>query len=191
VSVHSLSIVAFPLGILFFLISLYVIYKAYKNKRIQENSFWIALFVFSVLFAIMTTLGRGSISFEYTDRSRYTSFTSLMILSMIMMFYDVFNVTKKIHEKKLFKLLFFGLIVFAIGLDAIGIGFGFYQKRIRQEAKEIVLDYKNKSDDELYTMCGGCGCAPCKWCEGDFEKMVRDNSFFLEENHYSVFGKSK
>jgi hypothetical protein len=192
ISVHSLSILAFPLGVLLFAVSIYVIYKIFKNKRLQENSFWIALFIYSILFSIMTTLGRGTISFEYTDRSRYTSFTSLMTISMFVMFYDVFRHSINIFEKKIFKLVFIGLLVLAIGLNAIGLAFGFYEKKERLKIKEIVLNYKTKSDKELFAICVGCSSGkPCYWCENEFVNMVKENCFFLEKNHYNAFIQSK
>jgi hypothetical protein len=192
ISVHSMSILAFPLGILLFSISIYVIYKIYRNKRLQENSFWIAIYIYSILFSIMITMGRGPISFEYTDRSRYTSFTALMIISMFVMFYDVFCHSVKIFKKKIFKLIFMCLFILAIGLNAIGLAFGFYQKKERLKVKEIVLNYKNKSDKEIFTLCTGCSSSStCYWCENEFVNMVKENCSFLEKKHYNVFKESK
>jgi len=189
ISVHSLSVAAFPLGILLFSISVYAIYKIYKNKRLKENSFWIAIYIYSIIFALMISMGRGIFSFEYTDRSRYTSFTMLMIISMFAMLYDVFIHSVKINEKKIFKLVFWCLLSLSIGLNAIGVGFGFYQKHERQKVKEIVLNYKSKSDKELLTLCPWC--SNCIWCENEFIEMVKEDCSFLEKNHYNVFKKSK
>jgi hypothetical protein len=138
----------------------------------------------------MTTMGRGTISFEYTDRSRYTSFTSLMTISMFVMFYDVFRHSINIFEKYIFKHVFIGLLVLAIGLNAIGLAFGFYEKKERLKVKEIVLNYKTKSDKEIFTLCPWCG-PPCYWCENEFVNMVKDNCSFLEKNHYNAFIQSK
>jgi hypothetical protein len=80
----------------------------------------------------------------------------------------------------------------AIGLNAIGLAFGFYEKKERLKIKEIVLNYKTKSDKELFAICVGCSSGkPCYWCENEFVNMVKENCFFLEKNHYNAFIQSK
>lgn len=185
-SVHWLSIIAFPIGIIIFLISLFVLYKAYKNKRLKENSFWIALYVFSMMFSLITTIGRCPIYFEYTDRARYTIFTSLFVISTFMLFYDNYHISPKKTEKKIFNVFFICLVLLAIELNAIGVAFGFYEKKEKGIFKEIVLNYKNqpvsKGVQKMHTWWSN---------EPQFLGMVDESVLFLEQNHYNVFAEKK
>jgi ABC-2 type transport system permease protein len=182
-SVHSLSIIAFPIGVILFFISIFVLYKTYKNKRLNENSFWIAVYTFSLLFSLLTTLGRCPVSFEYTDRSRYTIFTVLLIISTFMMFYDNYRIAVNSNEKKLFRFFFWGIFVLAVELNAIGLMFGIKEKKEREKIKEIVLNYKTVPLDRLKET------EP--WLDDSFICMIKELAPFVEENHYNVFEKKK
>ena len=184
-SVHSLSIIAFPIGIFIFSISIFVLFKTYSNKRLKENGFWVAIYVFSMMFLIITTIGRSPIAFEYTDRARYTIFSSLFILSAFMMFYDNYRVSTIRYEKKTFQFFFVFLILLALELNAIGIAFGIKEKREKKHFTEVVLNYKNKPVSigikNMY-----------KWCTDTvFLNMVDKSVPYIEKNHYNIFAETK
>jgi ABC-2 type transport system permease protein len=183
-SVHSLSIIALPIGIVLFSVSGFVLYKAYKNKRLEQNSFWIALYIYSVLFAILTTIGRCPIAFEYSDRARYTIFTSLMSVSTFMLFYDAYLHSSNEKENKLFAFFFYGLLFLGIELNAIGIVFGVQQKKEREEMKAITLNYKKAPlGPEIKKIV--------PWVDSNFVRMVNESVPFVDSNHYNVFAKKK
>jgi hypothetical protein len=184
-SVHSLSIIAFPIGIIIFLISIFVLYRTYRNRRLRENSFWIALYVFSLMFSIITTIGRSPHAFEYTDRARYTIFTSLLTLSAFIMFYDNYRISSKRNEDKLFQFFAMGLILLALELNAIGLAFGIKEKGGREKFREVVLNYKTQSvSNELKN--------EQQWIsDPEFLNMVDQSVPFLDKNHYNVFINKK
>ncbi len=184
-SVHSLSIIAFPIGIIIFSISIFVLYKTYRNRRLKENSFWIALYVFSLMFSIITTIGRSPHAFEYTDRARYTIFTSLLILSTFIMFYDNYRISSNRKENKLFQFFAVGLILLALELNAIGLAFGIKEKGEREKFRDVVLNYKTQSvSTELKK--------EQQWIsDPGFLNMVDGSIPFLDKNHYNAFIEKK
>jgi hypothetical protein len=184
-SVHALSIIAFPIGIIIFIISIFVLYKSYKNKRLKENSFWIALYVFSMMFSLITTIGRSPINFEYTDRARYTIFTSLFIISTFMLFYDYYINSTKDTGRKIFNIYFACMILLALELNAIGFAFGIRDRKEKEIFKQVVLDYKHQS------VRNGIQAAQ-SWCNNpEFLNMVDESVPFVEQNHYNVFADKK
>jgi hypothetical protein len=183
-SVHSLSIIALPIGVALFSVSVFALYKAYKNKRLAENSFWIALYSYSSLFAILTTVGRCPISFEYSDRARYTIFTSLMSISTFILFYDNYLHSSNQKENKLFKVFFYSLLLLNLELSAIGIVFGVQQKKEREKMKEITLNYKTTPPGpEIKKII--------PWVDSTFVRMVNESVPFVDSNHYNVFSNKK
>ncbi|HEY4787233.1 MAG TPA: hypothetical protein VIH57_14340 [Bacteroidales bacterium] len=183
ISVHSLSIIAFPIGLLLFLISIYVFYNIYKNNRWSANKFWIGIYTFSFLFSVLTTIGRCPIAFEYTDRSRYTIFTSLLVISTFVMFLDCYRVSIARYGVKIFKFFFVLLLILGVGLDAIGIAFGVKQKQEREKIRLTILNYK---EEKFMTELKGS----CAWCDNNFFSEIIEYTPFLEENHYNVFTKN-
>jgi hypothetical protein len=180
-SIHSLSIVAFPAGIALFAGSVFILHKTWKDKRLDDNSFWIALYVFSVLFALLTTLGRCPITFEYTDRSRYTVFTALFIVSTFMLFYDSYRLSSIRKERRLLNGFFLFLVLLAVELNAIGLVFGVNQKKQREIIKETVLNYKTRPMDDLKKID--------PWLDDKFIRDIKESIPFIEKNHYNVFSE--
>lgn len=184
-SVHSLSIIAFPIGIVIFSVSIFALLKAYKNKRLKENSFWIALSVFSIMFSLITTIGRSPTGFDFTDRARYTIFTSLFVISTFMLFYDYYITSAKETGRKIFRVYFACMILLALELNAIGFAFGIRDKNEKETFKQVVLDYKHQS------VRNGIQAAQ-SWCNNpEFLNMVDESVPFIEQNQYNVFAEKK
>lgn len=181
-SVHSLSIIALPIGIALFSASVYILFKTYKNKRLTENSFWIALYTFSLLFALINTLGRSPIAFEYTDRARYTIFTSLLSISTFMLFYDDYVNSNK--QSKIFGIAFFCFLLLGLELSAVGVAYGFYQRNQELKMVNVILNYKTQpAGEEMKKMY--------PWVNDEFVKMVDESVPYVDSNHYNLFAEKK
>jgi hypothetical protein len=183
-SVHQLSVIALPIGILIFSVSVYALYKTLKNNRVKENSFWVSLFIYSLLFAALTTIGRCPIAFEYSDRARYTIFTCILSISTFVLLYDNYIHSAQEKEKKIFNLIFYSFILLTLELNAVGIAYGVYQKKQSIKMREIVLNYKTKPlGEEIKKMY--------PWVDSTFVQMVNESAPYVEENHYNVFAEKK
>ena len=177
-SVHFLSKFAFIIGSVLFSVSVYIFYKAYKMNRLANNSFWVAIYVFSILFAVLTTLGRFELSFEFSDRARYTIFTNLYIIATFCVAYDLFN--NRNFNNKFFKLLFISLVLLAIELNGIGIFHGYMTKTERKLIKEVVLNYQTTPVSQGLKNISS-------WLPDKYLVIVDEVTPFLDENHFNAF----
>ncbi len=180
-SIKWLSTFAFFIGTTILLVSLFAIYQAYKNKKLTDNSFWLATYVFSMLFALITSIGRAPMDFGFTDRSRYTTFTMLITVSTFMLLYDYYRTKPKMLDKYIIKIFFYCLIILSIELNAVGLVYGYLNKKSRLQSKEIVLNYKTRSLNELQELDA--------WLPDEFIEEVKKAAPFVEQNEYNVFKK--
>lgn len=86
-----LSVVAKPgavfilgliISVLFITISWYI-FKHFPEEFRENLTPWVCLGIFAILFAIMTTIGRGALPIEFARISRYTTNSLLLIVAFI------------------------------------------------------------------------------------------------------------
>lgn len=77
---------AFIVGLLicvFFITTSWYIFKHFRLEFRQNLTPWVCLGIFSSLFAVMTTIGRGALPIEFAMISRYTTNSLLLIVAFI------------------------------------------------------------------------------------------------------------
>jgi hypothetical protein len=178
-SIKWLSILALPLGILLFSTFIFSLYKCLANKRLYQNKFWISLAIFSLLFAVLTTLGRAPFTFEYTDRSRYTTFTALFVVATFMLSFDAYQYTRVSKLSRFYQIFFVLLMGLSIGLNGIGLVFGYMQKVKRDELRAVLIEDQSNVSIEMKRLD--------PWLTDTFLQEVNDVIPYIEEHKYNVY----
>ena len=157
--------------------------RLYQLRRLKYNSFWLALFAYSLLMALQTTLGRVPLDFMYVEKPRYTTFVSMMLVSTVVMFADIFRFSNYNFDRTLFRLYAVAVIALAAVMTWDGWRNGAIFRQQRLEYRDIVYRHQEASYEEIKTMC--------RWCDSTFVPMVRSDAAFLEQHRYNLFAEKQ
>ncbi|MGB9176212.1 MAG: hypothetical protein WCB46_05685 [Methanoregula sp.] len=142
---------AILVGILFFFILGFTLYRAYGIGIIRANAGIIALIVFALLSEVMVTAGRGGFGIIQTTTSRYVTFTVFGIIGTYLLFINLkeFCCKDDLWLKRVFCL--FCILILAGIIIGMGEGLVLGEKtRVqRQEMREILISYPTASDSSL------------------------------------------
>jgi hypothetical protein len=170
---------AFSGGLLLVCLLITVLLLVYESGRLKENSFWVALLLFSLLSLMAITVARSMLANEqvpYTQAidSRYAIFSTLAVVSVYAMFVTLaWGERSQVVTALLGSVL--GLVLLSISTSyLLGITVGEATKTYREELAEILLDYKSEPDEALAKF-------------GDNPKRIREYAPFLERRNYNVF----
>jgi hypothetical protein len=149
-----------------------------KNGRLKENSFWVALLLFSLLSLMAITVGRSGLSDQLwvgAMQSRYAVFSILTVVSIYTVFVKLaWEIRSRVTIAFLVVLL--GLVLPSIPTSyLLGLNRGEATKAYREETQQIILNYKSQPD-ELPKL----GVRP---------KDIEPYLPFLERNNYNVFAE--
>ncbi len=164
------------IGTVIFLILFLSLFLLYKNKRIQENSFWITMAAYSLFIVLSISIGRSGFTTEQALVSRYTTFTIPFLIGLYAILIDLKNYKKSFSVKCLYSFLVFIMIFGLFFSYKCGVDEGIRIKKERDYLAAALLNYKEASDEDL----GRIYPVP---------EEVRQSSSFLEEYNYSLFSK--
>jgi hypothetical protein len=149
-----------------------------KNGRFKENSFWVALLLFSLLSMMAITVGRSGLSDQLwvqAIQSRYAVFSILTVISIYAVFAKLaWEIRSRVTIAFLVVLL--GLVLPSIPTSyLLGLNRGEATKAYREGTAQILLNYKSQPD-ELPKL----GVRP---------KDIKPYLPFLERRNYNVFAE--
>ena len=141
-SLFSYGIVSLVVGVMIIVSVIFCLVLLGKNNRLKENSFLIAVVVFSILTIISITIGRTTLSTRSTFPSRYTTFTILLVVALYIMsvYLNLFTKSNIIKIIKIVLIVFIAISVCISYYDGIYIGQGY--KEHRQQQSFILSKYK-------------------------------------------------
>jgi hypothetical protein len=160
----------------------------YKDRKLGEHSFWIALLFFSFLTMASITIGRSE---GGAPISRYTTFSILAVVSVYVV------LTKLVLERK--SRLTAGLIGALSALILLSIPISYWEgikegaatKATREQAAFILSTYESQPDELLVEhLCPtyGCGVHPFGQADAD---TLRERADILKRLGYNVFSESR
>lgn len=149
-----------------------------KNGRLKENSFWVALLVFSLLSLMAITVGRSGLSDQLwvqAMQSRYAVFSILTVVSIYAVFVKLaLEIRSRVTIA--FLVVLVGLVLPSIPTSyLLGLNSGEATKAYREETAQILLNYKSQPD-ELSKLA----VRP---------KDIKPYLPFLERHNFNVFAK--
>jgi hypothetical protein len=149
-----------------------------KNGWLKENSFWVALLLFSLLSMMAITVGRSGLSDQLwvqAMQSRYAVFSILTVVSIYAVFVKLaWEIRSRVTIAFLVVLL--GLMLPSIPTSyLLGLNRGEATKAYRDGTAQILLNYKSQPD-ELPKL----GVRP---------KDIKPYLPFLERRNYNVFAE--
>lgn len=141
---------AFGIGILLFILFIFVILLTIYKKLIYENMVWISFILFSLMSSIVITIGRVGLGLDMALSSRYVTLTSLGIIGLYMM---IINFKKNINNSQNYNILY-GII---LSMILIGLFSGYVSGVItgndllvsRKNNVESLINYKLTEDENL------------------------------------------
>jgi len=131
------NILSLSTGIFIFVLLIISIIVLKKIKRINENSFLLAVATYSIFTVLMIIIlgGRDAIA------SRYSSYTIYLIISLYLIFVDFF-VLKKLYFIKILGFIFLGLVLFSLPFSYInGVALARNDRIKKLENAFILLTY--------------------------------------------------
>lgn len=150
----------------------------HKSGRLKENSFWVALLLFSLLSVTAITVGRFGLSDQLWVKpmqSRYAIFSILTVVSIHAIFVKL-AWERRSRVTIAFLVVLLGLVLPSIPTSyLLGLEHGETTKAYREETAQILLNYKSQPD-ELPKL----GVRP---------KDVKPYLPFLESRNYNVFAE--
>jgi hypothetical protein len=149
-----------------------------KNGRLKENSFWVALLLFSLLSLMAITVGRSGLSDQLwvkAIQSRYAVFSILTVVSIYVVFVKLaWEIRSRVTIAFLVVLL--GLVLPSIPTSyLLGLNSGEATKAYREETAQILLNYKSQPIE-----LSKFGVRP---------EDIKPYLPFLESHRYNVFAK--
>ena len=148
----------------------------YKNGRLMENSFWVALLLFSLLALMAITAGRSGLSDQLwvnAINSRYAVFSILAVISIYAVVAKLAWERRSRAATSLFGVLL-GLMLLSIPTSYLsGLEAGEATKTFREETVEILLNHESQPN-ELPKL-------------GVRLKDTKPYIPFLESHNYNVF----
>lgn len=170
---------AFSGGLLLICLVVAALVLIYKNRRLKDNSFWVALLLFSLLSEMAITAGRtgtSDLAWSRATDSRYAVFSILTVVSIYAVFVKLaWERTSQVTTAVLGVLL--GLVLLSIPTSyLLGPAGGEATEAYRAETAKILLDYKSQPDEALAKL----GYAP---------KRIKPYIPFLERNDYNAFAE--
>ncbi|NQT66645.1 MAG: hypothetical protein HQ569_03595 [Actinobacteria bacterium] len=167
------SEVSFVVGIIIVAMVLACVVLLKKNNRLKENSFSIAVMIFSLLTIFIMIIGRNN-----AYDSRYTTYTILLIVSLYIMLVDLNIFTKNNFVKTLVGILI-GFIILSIPISYYeGIIAGQKTKVERQRAAFILSTYDKQPSKFLKVLSG-------------IDGMIESYAPTLIKLNYNIFSKNQ
>jgi hypothetical protein len=156
----------YPAVIGFIILSNFLFFTIYFIKE-RKSSFrykaapWLSLGLFAILFAFMTTVGRAGFGVEQAFSSRYTTTSTLLIISLVQMWclfvcriHTEKSLSRKIGYKISIYYKFFAVIltcfVLLNSLPAIEIG---HQEQVQKQISKTCLELIHYFTDESSDKC--------------------------------------
>lgn len=153
----------------------------YRSGRLAENSFWVAILLFSLLSLIGITVGRSMFAenqawWDQPLTSRYTIFSILTVVSVYAILVKL-AWARKSHVVTALLGSLLGLVLLSIPTSyLLGVKAGEETKQYREEIAETVLNYESQPDSAFVRVVGQ-------------PQYVREYAPFLERHAYNVFAE--
>jgi hypothetical protein len=172
---HSLAAAG---GLLLSCLVVATLLLVYRDAKLGENSFWIALLSFSLLIAASIIIGRSEAGVTWAPISRYTSFTLLMVISLYAMLVKL-ALERRSHLPTLLVGVLSGCLILSVPISYVeGVQAGEAVKAYREQAAFVLYTYESQSDRSLVRyLCPSPGCGP----------LVRERAPILQKLDYNVF----
>jgi len=152
------------------------IFLLYKYKRLKENSFWLAISIFSLLTILCISAGRATLGMAQAFTSRYTIFSILTVIALYCMFLDLLFYEKKRFIKILAAFLFFIIFISMPYSCSFGFRLGEFTRKERTHMADILLTYEAHSDNDLKILY-------------DPDGVVRQRAHMLKKWGWNVFSR--
>jgi len=149
-----------------------------KSGRLKENSFWVALLLFSLLSVMAITVGRSGLSDQLWVKAMQSRYAVFSILTVVSIYAVCVKLAWEIRSRVTiaFLVVLLGLVLPSIPTSyLLGLNRGEATKAYREETAQILLNYKSQPD-ELPKL----GVRP---------KDIRPYLPFLEKRNYNVFAE--
>jgi hypothetical protein len=149
-----------------------------KHNLIKENSPWIALMLFSLGTALMTTIGRGGLGIAQALSSRYVTFTIPGIIGLYLLSVSLYRhkcpdvISSGWMLKGITCIILFGVFLGMIEGTALGMKIA----SDREKMTCTLLNYSSASDDALLALHPDAG-------------FTREMAKVLERRHINVFSR--
>lgn len=145
--------VAFSGGLLLVCLTVVGLGFLYKDREIQNNSFWVALLSFSLLSLASITIGRSGFPeekvFAQALASRFTAFSILAVVSLYALLAQLARERKSHVSTALFGIML-GIVLVSVPTSlSTGIVAGAATKASREQAASILSTYERQSDAAL------------------------------------------
>jgi hypothetical protein len=173
---------AFGIGILLLIFILPTFVILVKEKIIKEEAKWMSMILFSLFSSFSLMIGRSAFGIEYGLSSRYVTITSLGIIGIYLISSDLYSRFENVKCKKY--QVFYRIILLLILVGVIegylgGIEVGKNISDSRELAKNNLIDYKSKNDNDL-----SYGLKALTYLN---PHVARDRAKILEKYNLNVF----
>jgi hypothetical protein len=168
------EILVFYFGVIILVLIICLFFYLIYNKKIYDNMFPISLIIFSLFFVLAVTMGRAGFGVEQAAASRYTTYTLLLVIGIILIIFKEASLTNSkvsVLTKSGFCVLFFMAFFNFFDFNSLMSWYGY-----RYNAESILVDYKNRSLAELRVLY--------PWRDVETAKRVIS---ILEDRKWSVF----
>jgi hypothetical protein len=179
---------AFIGGLLLICLVIVSLLLIYKNKKLDDQSFWIALLFLSFLIMASITIGRAEGGAAGALISRYTTFSILAVVSAYAMLIKLVLERKSSFTTALF-LALSALVLLSIPMSYTkGIEEGEATRASREQAAFILSTYEAHSDELLVKhLCPTTyGCVVHPFGQADTD-TIREQAGSLKRLGYNVF----
>ena len=136
-------------GLLLAFLSAISLFFTYRNRKLDESSFWIAILSFSFLILASTTVSRGGMGLENAVLSKYVTFSVLAVIgTYVLLLKSAFEQKVRVAAVSLGVLS--ALIVTSMPLSYIqGIESGERSKLVRERTAFMVVTYESQPKELL------------------------------------------
>jgi hypothetical protein len=132
---------AIIVGLLFSMLTgIVIFYMRFNKTLLKNNAKWIALIAFSLISALLMTIGRAGFGIEQALASRYVTFTQLAFIGSYCILLNIQNKSIIIKEKQKFFLILVALISLIVSGIFIGYTEG-YKMAEDTHVKKLGISY--------------------------------------------------
>jgi len=150
---------------------------AYRDRKLGENSFWIALFSYASLGLVSITLGRAGLGIEGAVASRYVAFSILAVIGVYAILVKLASEKKSYLTRALLGLLTLTILTSIPLSYSYGIKKGIHNEAQKEKAAYVLATYKSQSDERLKSNLHAN------------EAHIRAHAPLLERLGYNVFSE--
>jgi hypothetical protein len=151
---------------------------AYKDRKLGENSFWIALFSYASLGLASITLGRAGLGIQGAAAPRYVTISILATIGVYAILVKLASEKKSYLTRALLGLLTLTILTSIPLSYSYGIKKGIHNEAQKEKAAYVLATYKSQSDERLKSNLSVNDAA-----------ATREQAALLERLGYNVFSE--